>query len=46
MKKHSKLKVKRASIKIENVAPERKEKPPEELNVEELPKKQVIDDSM
>lgn len=46
MKKHTKLKVKRESIKIENVASERKEKPHEELNGEELPKKQVFDDSM
>lgn len=46
LKKHAKLKVKRESIKIENVAPERKEKPHEELKVEELPKKQVFDDSM
>lgn len=45
MKKSTKLKVKQESIKVENVAPEKKEKPHEELNVGKLPKKQVFDDS-
>lgn len=45
MKKSTKLKVKQESIKVENVAPEQKEKPHEELNVGELPKKPVLDDS-
>lgn len=45
MKKSTKLKVKKESIKVENVAPVKKEKPHEESNVRELPKKQVFDDS-
>lgn len=45
MKKSTKLKVKQESIKVESVAPEQKEKPHEESNVRELPKKQVFDDS-
>lgn len=45
MKKSTKLKVKQESIKVESVAPEKKEKPHEESNVVELPKKQVFDDS-
>lgn len=45
LKKSTKLKVKQESIKIESVAPEQKEKPHEESNVGELPKKQVFDDS-
>lgn len=45
MKKSTKLKVKQESNKVESVAPEKKEKPHEELDVEELPKKQVFDDS-
>lgn len=45
MKKSTKLKVKQESNKVESVAPEQKEKPHEESNVRELPKKQVFDDS-
>lgn len=45
MKKSTKLKVKQESNKVENVAPEKKEKPHEESNVGELPEKQVFDDS-